>query len=102
MRNPNGFSIYPISAAGQQVVIEYSQSPPTYDMVTPIALISNAHFVSVLDASIWLVEAVDNEHVSSGRAKMFQESFVQGLGLTAQNKPVTDTYNGGADPKTVV
>ena len=102
VRNPNGFSIYPISAAGQQIIIEYAQSPPTYDMVTPIALLSNAHFVSVLDASIWLVEAVDNEHVSSGRAKMFQESFIQGLGLTAQNKPVTDTYSGGADPKTVI
>ena len=102
VRNPNGFSVYPVSVAGQQLLIEYSQSPPTYDMVTQIALLPNAHFVSVLDASIWLVESVDNEHVSSGRAKMFQESFVQGLGLTAQNKPVTDTISGGADPKTVV
>lgn len=102
VRNPNGFSIYPISVAGQLITMEYSQSPPTYDLVTPIALISNAYFVAVLDASIWLVESVDNEHVSSGRAKMFQDSFVQMLGLTAQNKPVTDDYSGGADPKTVI
>ena len=102
VRNPNGFSVYPISAAGQQIIMEYSQSPPTYDTVTPVALIPNAYYVAILDASVWLVEAIDNEHISSGRAKMFQESFVQGLGLTAQNKAVTDTYSGGADPKTVI
>ena len=102
VRNPNGFSIYPVSVAGQLITMEYSQSPPAYDAVTPVALIPNAYFVAVLDASIWLAESIDNEHVSSGRAKMFQDSFVQLLGLTAQNKPVTDDYSGGADPKTVV
>lgn len=102
VRSPNGFSVYPVSVAGQQVLMEYSQSPPTYDTITPIALLPNAYYVSILDASVWLVESIDNEHVSSGRAKMFQESFIQGLGLTAQNKAVTDNYSGGADPKTVV
>ena len=102
VRNPNGFSVYPVSAAGQQVLMEYSQAPPTYDLVTPIALIPNAYYVCILDASVWLVESIDNEHVSSGRAKMFQESFIQGLGLTAQNKAVTDNYSGGSDPKTVI
>lgn len=102
IRNPNSFYIYPISVAGQQITIEYSQSPQKYDLVTPIALLSDAYFVSVLDCSIWLAESIDNEHVSSGRAKMFMDSFVQGIGLTAQNKPITDTVASGQDPKMVV
>ena len=44
----------------------------------------------------------DNEHVNSGRAKLFQDSFVQGLGVSLQSRTITDTEAGGQDPRQVI
>jgi len=44
---------------------------------------------------VFLAESVDNEHVSSGRAKLFYDSFVQSLGVSGQAREITDTERGG-------
>ena len=102
VRNPNRFFIYPKAPADQKLVIEYTQSPPTYDGTTTVALLSDAYFPVVLDATIFLAESIDNEHVNSNRAKLFQESFTQALGVGAQSRPVTDTENSGMKPEEVI
>jgi len=98
VRNPNKFFIYPQAPAAQVLNIEYSQVPPTYDGTTTIALLPDAYFSVVVDCMVWLVESVDNEHVTSGRAKMFKESFTEALGVSKGSLPVTDTEDAGLDP----
>ncbi len=102
VRNPNRFFIYPKAPADQKLVIEYTQSPPTYDGTTTVALLSDAYFPVVLDATVFLSESIDNEHVNSNRAKLFQESFTQALGVGAQSRPVTDTEHSGMKPEEVI
>lgn len=97
VRNPNQYFVYPPSPAGQQLMIEYAKSPRNYALGEVIDIIPDAYFPSVVDGAVWLIESVDNEHVNSGRAKMFQDAFVQGLGVTIQSKKVTDTPEGGEE-----
>ena len=94
-RNANKFFIYPKSTAGQVLDIEYAQSPPTYDGTTTVDLLSDAYFPVVVDATIFLAESVDNEHVVSQRADLFYKSFTQALGVNAQSRIATDTEEGG-------
>ena len=94
-RNANKFFIYPKSPAGQVLDIEYAQSPPTYDGTTTVDLLSDAFFPVVVDATIFLAESVDNEHVNSKRAELFYTSFTQALGVNAASKIATDTEEGG-------
>jgi hypothetical protein len=101
-RNPNRFFIYPQAPSGQELQIEYAQSPPTYTGVQTVALLPDAYFPAVVDCTVWLLESVDSEHVNSGRAQMFKDQFLQGLGLTVQSKPVTDTEPGGLPAEEVL
>ncbi len=98
VRNPNKFFIYPQAPASQDLNIEYSQVPPTYDGTTAITLLPDAYFPVMVDVVVWLVESVDNENVSNGRAKMYQESFMASLGHSSASLPVTDTETAGQDP----
>lgn len=98
VRNPNKFFIYPQAPAAQDLNIEYSQVPPTYDGSTAVTLLADAYFPVVVDCVMFLAQSMDNEHVSSGRAKMFQDSFTQSLGVSAASRPVTDTEESGQDP----
>lgn len=97
VRNPNQYFVYPPSPAGQQIMIEYAKSPKNHTLTEPVEMLPDAYFPAVIDGCVWIVESMDNEHVNSGRAKMFQESFVQGLGVTIQAKKVTDTPSGGEE-----
>ena len=56
----------------------------------------------MVEGAVYLAESVDNEHVNSGRAKLFQDAFVQGLGVGLQSRVITDTEAGGLDPKQVI
>ena len=47
---------------------------------------------------VFLVESVDNENVSSGRAKLFKDSYTEMLGVSKASLPVTDTEDAGQDP----
>lgn len=102
VRNPNRFFLYPPPAAGTQLVAEYVQSPPTYTLNQTIDLVPDSFLTTVVDGTVYLAESVDNEHVDSGRAKLFYDSFVQSLGVNAQSRVITDTEEGGLDPKQVV
>ena len=98
VRNPNKFFIYPQAPAAQVLDIEFSQVPTTYDGTTAVTLLPDAYFPVVVDAVVFLVESIDNEHVTSGRAKLYKDSFTEMLGVTAASRPVTDTEEAGQDP----
>ena len=74
-RNANKFFIYPKAPSGQVLIGEYAQTPPTYDGTTTVALLPDAYFPVVVDATVFITESVDNEHVNSKRAQIFQQSF---------------------------
>jgi len=102
VRNPNKFFVYPRPSSGVILVGEYAQSPTTYAINDTVALLPDAYLTSVVEGAVYLAESVDNEHVNSGRAKLFQDAFVQGLGVSLQSRVITDTEAGGLDPKQVI
>jgi hypothetical protein len=102
VRNANKFFIYPKAPAGQVLIGEYSQTPTDYDGTTTVTLLSDGYFPVVVDATVFLAESVDNEHVNSQRAALFQQSFTQALGVSAQGRVITDTEQAGLKPTEVV
>jgi hypothetical protein len=102
VRNANRFFIYPKAPANQVLIGEYAQTPPEYDGTTTVALLSDAYFPIVVDATVFIAESVDNEHVNSNRAQLFQQSFTQALGVSAQSRPITDTEESGMAPDQVI
>jgi hypothetical protein len=102
VRNPNRFFVYPRPTAGVELVGEYAQTPPDYTIDQEITYPIDAYFPAVVDGVVFLAESIDNEHVNTGRAKLFQDAFIQGLGVSLQSRSVTDTESGGMDPKEVM
>jgi hypothetical protein len=78
------------------------QSPQPYTLAQTIGLLPDSYLPVVVDGTVYLAESVDNEHVNSGRAKLFFDSFTQSLGVGLQSRTITDTEEGGLDPKQVV
>lgn len=93
-RNPRAYFLYPRPTNGIVLIGEYVVAPPTYTLTDPIAVLPDAYFSALVDGTVFLAESVDNEHVSTGRAKLFLESFVQSLGVDLQSRVVTDTESG--------
>lgn len=102
VRNPNKFFVYPRPTAGVILIGEYAQVPPNYALNDTILRIPDAFFPVLVDGVVFLAESVDNEHVNSGRAKLFQDAYTQALGVSLQSRVVTDTEESGMDPKQVI
>jgi hypothetical protein len=102
VRNPNKFFVYPRPVSGVVLVGEYAQSPTDYDVDDTILLLPDAYFPTIVDGTVFLAESIDDESVSSGRAKLYQDSFTQSLGVALQSRTVTDSEEGGLDPKQVI
>ena len=102
VRNPNKFFVYPRPVSGVTLVGEYSQSPTDYGLGDTILLLPEAYFPTIVDGTVFLTESIDDESVSTGRAKLFQDSFVQSMGVGLQARTVTDSEEGGLDPKQVI
>lgn len=94
-RNPRAYFLYPRPTSGIVLVGEYVVTPPTYIISDTIAVLPDAYFPSLVDGTVYLAESIDNEHVNSGRAKLFFDSFTQGLAVDLQARNVTDMESGG-------
>ena len=81
---------------------EYSKTPAVYTGSQTVDLLPDAYFPAVVDATVFLAESVDNEHVNSQRAQLFQQSFTQSLGVAAQSSSITDPESGGLEREDVV
>lgn len=97
-RNANKYFIYPKAPAGQELVAEYAKAPRTYAGDEEVELLPDAYFPSVVDGTLFLASSVDDEHVNSGRAQLFYQSFTQTLGVEIQNRDLTDDEDAGAIP----
>lgn len=102
VRNANKFFIYPKAPSGQVLVGEYAQTPPDYNGTTTVSLLPDAYFPVVVDCTVFIAESVDNEHVNSKRAELFQQSFTQALGVAGQSRAITDPERGGLEQEDVV
>lgn len=91
VKNPTRFFLYPRPAAGVVLIGEFARTPPTYTLNEDIVQPSAAYYSALVHCTVYLAESVDNEHVSSGRAKLFYDSFVQQLATGLQSRTITDT-----------
>lgn len=101
VRNPNVYFLYPRPEAGVTLLAEYAKVPTDYALNDPIAAPIDAYFPTIVDGTVYLVESVDDEHVNSGRAKLFLDSFTQSLGVSLQSRELTDSDDAGLDPRKV-
>lgn len=102
VRSPNKFFLYPRPAAGIVLVGEYAQVPPAYTLSQTITALPDAYLPVAADGVVFLAESVDNEHVNSNRAKLFQDSFNQTLAAGLQTRTITDTEEAGLSPGQVI
>ena len=101
VRNPNLYFLYPQPPSGVILLAEYAKVPTDYALNDPITAPIDAYFPTVVDGTVYLAESVDDEHVNSGRAKLFLDSFTQGLGVSLQSREITDDKNSGLDPRRI-
>jgi hypothetical protein len=102
VKNPDRFFLYPPPVAGTVLVGEYAKSPPNYAMADTVDILSDVYFPVVVDGTVFLAESIDDEHVQSGRAKLFYDSFAQMLTTSLQSRKVTDTKSAGLDKGEVI
>jgi len=98
-RNPRAYFLYPRPVAGTVLVGEYVVTPPNYTISDQIAVLPDAYFTALVDGTVYLAESIDNEHVNSNRAKMYQDSFIQTLGASLQSRTITDMETSGISPQ---
>jgi hypothetical protein len=89
-RNPTKFFVYPRPVEGLSLVAEYVATPANYDLNDDILAPGAGYFSAVVDGVVFLASSIDDEHVSSGRAKLFLDSFLQALSTDLQSRIVTD------------
>ena len=102
VKNPDRFFLYPRPAAGVVLVGEYAASPVNYTINASINVISDTYFPVIVDGTVYLAESIDDEHVQSGRAKLFYDSFVEQLGAGLQSRKLTDTKMAGMESGEVI
>lgn len=102
IRNPTRYFLYPRPQAGVVLIGEYAASPPDYTINATVEFVPDAFLPVVVDGTVYLAESVDNEHINSGRAKLFLDSFTQAVSLSLQARALTDTEEAGFDPKQVI
>lgn len=94
-KNPAQFFLYPRPTAGVVLFGEYAYAPPNYAASDTIEPLIDVYFPALVDGTVFLAESIDDEHVQSGRAKLFYDSFVQQLGASLKARTVTDTKDAG-------
>lgn len=100
-RDPNRFFVYPVPTVLDTLQIIYAKTPSTYS-ANDLLPIGDVYLPVVVDCVIWLLESVDAEHVESGRAKMFWDSFKEMIQASMQARKLTDSPAAGEDPKDVI
>lgn len=101
VRNPNVYFLYPRPTSGVILLAEYAKVPTDYTLNDPITAPIDAYFPTLVDGVVYLAESVDDEHVNSGRAKLFLDSFTQALGVSLQSRDLTDSDEAGLDPRRI-
>ena len=98
VRNPTKFFLYPAPTTGITLVGEYAKTPDTVTVDEILAQPPATFFGALVDGVMFLASSVDDEHVNQGRTKIFLDSFTQQLGVSLQNRALTDTKQSGLKP----
>lgn len=88
-RNPNSYFLHPRPITGTVLIAEYVKVPDAYEGNDTIEL-PEAYFPALVDGTVFLTESIDAEHINSGRAKLFYESFIQGMSVSLESRNMTD------------
>lgn len=102
VRNPATFFVYPRPATPMKLVVEYARSPRAYGLSETIEDLSDTYLPVAVDGTVFMAESVDNEHVSTQRAQLFEARFNQALSAGLQTRVISDTDESGLDPRQVV
>lgn len=94
VRDPNRFFVFPPALNTYNLTIVYAKCPPNYASGDAVVL-QDAYYPTVVDGTVWMMEAVDAEHVDSGRAKMYRDSFDASLNASLAARTITDTDSAG-------
>lgn len=92
-RDPNRFYVYPAAVNADTLTILYAKTPTALTLSSTNIPLPLAYQPAVVDGTLWLLESIDAEHVESGRAKMFQDSFNAVLDSGMVARRLTDTDN---------
>lgn len=98
VRNPTKFFVYPKPTASVVLVGEYAVAPPDYTINQTITAPPPSFFGALVDGVLFLASSVDDEHVNTGRAKVFLDSYTQQLGVSLQNRALNDAKTAGLTP----
>lgn len=98
VRNPVRFFLYPAPDSSIVLVGEYAKSPDDLTIDEEILQPPPSFFGALVDGVMFLASSVDDEHVNQGRTKIFLDSFTQQLGVSLQNRALTDTKQSGLKP----
>ena len=90
-RNPNKFFVYPKAPEGQQLVVEYAQTPRMYALGEEVELLPESYFPVVVDGTVYMAQSIDDESVLNQRAQMFMQSFMGTLGASMQARLLSDS-----------
>lgn len=102
VRNPTKFFLYPRPTTGTVLIGEYAVTPDDYAVDDEITVLPPSYIGALVDGVVFLASSIDDEHVNSGRAKVFLDSFTQQLGVSLQNRSITDSKIGGLKPSSSV
>jgi len=100
-RDPNRFYVFPKATAGDAMSIIYVKSPVTLLSSDTVPL-PDAYYPAIIDGTCWLLEAIDAEHVESGRAKSFKDGFESALSSGYSLRRVSDTDSAGQNKDEVI
>ena len=98
VRNPTKFFVYPKPTASVTLVGEYAVAPVDYTVDQTITAPPPSFFGALVDGIVFLASSVDDEHVNTGRAKVFLDSYTQQLGVSLQNRALNDAKTAGLTP----
>lgn len=101
-RNPTHFFVYPPPSNNLCFLVDYIEVPSIDSpCFLDIEAIIENYFSVIVDGVVFLAESIDNEYANSGRAKLFEERFINTLTVSIQSREITDTESSGIDPKRV-
>ena len=95
VRNANKYFLYPRPMPGIVLLGEYAKVPGDYALDAQITALPDAYFPALIDGTTFLASSIDDQHVNSGRAKLFLDSFTTSLGSGVTNRPLTDAETAG-------
>lgn len=95
VRNANKYFLYPRPTSGIVLLGEYAKVPDDYALDADITALPDAYLPTLVDGTVFLASSIDDQHVNSGRAKLFLDSFTTALGSGVSNRPLTDTETAG-------